>query len=495
MHQRCEKASASRAQRYIKGIMKLNRDVFLLLLVTAWITGLPAAHAGKPLNVVFILADDLGWGDLGAYGDTHGATPRLDAFAKQGTLFTHFYVNNPVCSPSRCGFFTGQYPARHRVHGHYASREMNEQRGMSQWLDPETPNLARALKAAGYTTGHIGKWHLGAQEQDAPVPDRYGFDFVRGVVCSDPAWDEPAATFCSKSSRLFVDEAIRFVQENRERPFYLQLWTLLPHAPLNPSAEQMRPFERFGPPADSWGAVPHKTAETIYRASIADLDAQIGRLLDALDAAGLTDDTLVVFSSDNGPEDIHISKAGHSGVGSPGPFRGRKRSLYEGGIRVPFIVRWPGHVPAGRVDDATIVSGVDLLPTVCSLAKAPIPAGHEPDGVDMSAAFLGRPADRKEPLFWEWRYSIFGDHIHRSPMLAVREGDWKLLCNPDGSRVELYDIRRDPGEADNLRAEHPDVADRLIKDAVAWQKTLPAGPVEPAAGQNAYPWPQSSKLP
>jgi arylsulfatase A-like enzyme len=162
---------------------------------------------------------------------------------------------------------------------------------------------------------------------------------------------------------------------------------------------------------------------------------------------------------------------------------------------VPFIVRWPGHVPAGRVDDATIVSGVDLLPTVCSLAKAPIPAGHEPDGVDMSAAFLGRPADRKEPLFWEWRYSIFGDHIHRSPMLAVREGDWKLLCNPDGSRVELYDIRRDPGEADNLRAEHPDVADRLMKDAVAWQKTLPAGPVEPAAGQNAYPWPQSSKLP
>jgi arylsulfatase A-like enzyme len=142
---------------YIKGTMKLNRGVFLLLLVTAWFSALRAAHASKPPNVIFILADDLGWGDLGAYGDTHGATPRLDAFAKQGTLFTNFYVNNPVCSPSRCGFFTGQYPARHRVHGHYASREHNERRGMSQRLDPEAPNVARALKAVGYTTGHIGK--------------------------------------------------------------------------------------------------------------------------------------------------------------------------------------------------------------------------------------------------------------------------------------------------------------------------------------------------
>ena len=470
--------------------MSIVHVVCGLLMLSIAIAGHGVAGAAEPPNVIFILADDLGWGDLGAYGDTHGATPRLDAFAKQGTLFTNFYVNNPVCSPSRCGFFTGQYPARHRVHGHYASRELNERRGMSQWLDPEVPNLARSLKAAGYTTGHIGKWHLGAQEQDSPVPERYGFDFVRAYQRPNSTWDEPAATFLSKSSRLFVDEAIRFVQENRERPFFLQLWTLLPHAPLNPTAEQMQPFERFGARADGWDAVPHKSAETIYRASVADLDAQVGRLLDAIDAAGLVEDTLVVFSSDNGPEDIHISNAGHSGVGSPGPFRGRKRSLYEGGIRVPFIVRWPGHVPAGRVDDATIVSGVDLLPTVCSLAKAPLPAGHVADGVDMSAAFLGQPMERGRPLFWEWRYSIAGDHIHRSPMLAVREGDWKLLCNPDGSRVELYEIRRDPGEADNLRAEHPDVADRLMKDAVAWQKTLPVGPVEPAAGRNDYPWPQ-----
>ena len=333
----------------------------------------------RPPNVIFILADDLGWGDLGCYGDAHGATPRLDALAREGTLFTHFYANSPVCSPSRCGFFTGQYPARHRVHGHYDSRQLNEQRGMSQWVDPETPSLARALRAGGYVTGHVGKWHLGAEDPTSPVPGRYGFDFVRAVDTADASWNEPAATFWPKSTRLFVDEGIRFVRENRDRPFYLQLWTYLPHGPLNPTPEQMRPFDRFSTRPGSWDEVPWKSAETVYYASVADLDAQIGRLLDALEDAGLTRDTIVVFSSDNGPEDIHINNAGHAGVGSAGPFRGRKRSLYEGGIRLPFIVRWPGRVPAHRVDETSVLSGVDLLPTLCSLTGAAMPSGHEPD--------------------------------------------------------------------------------------------------------------------
>jgi N-acetylgalactosamine-6-sulfatase len=196
-----------------------------------------------------------------------------------------------------------------------------------------------------------------------------------------------------------------------------------------------------------------------------------------------------VFSSDNGPEEIFIKNAGHSGVGSPGPFRGRKRSLYEGGIRLPFIARLPGVVPAGQVDDASVLSGADLLPTVCRLAGAELPAGHAGDGEDRSDVLRGRPGPRTKPLCWEWRFAIAGPVLNKSPMLAIRDGRWKLLLNPDRSRVELYDIPADPSELNNVAEGHPDLVDRLAQAALAWQATLPKGPIEPAAGKNNYPWP------
>ncbi|MBM3889755.1 MAG: N-acetylgalactosamine 6-sulfate sulfatase (GALNS) [Verrucomicrobia bacterium] len=446
-----------------------------------------ASAADKRPNVIFILADDLGWGDLGCYGHERLKTPCLDRLASQGTVFTQFYVNGSVCSPSRCAFMTGQYPARHKIHGHYATPQQNTDRGMSQWLDPKVPNTAALLKAAGYATAHIGKWHLGGGP-GAPTPDAYGFDYVRATVCNDPAWTEPMATFWPKSTALFVDEALKFIRENKDKPFYLNLWTLLPHAPLNPTDEQMKPYERY-----SWKGVPFKSAETIYYASVSDLDTQVGRLLDELETLGLANNTLVLFSSDNGPEDIHIGNAGHSGVGSAGPFRGRKRSLYEGGIRLPFIARWPGRVPTGKVDEKAVVAGVDFLPTLCKLAGVEVPAGHALDGEDMSDALLGRSRPRRTDLFWEWRFRIFGEPFHRSPMLATREGDWKLLMNPDRSRVELYQILRDPTQLDNVADRHKDIVERLAAKVLAWQKTLPEGPVETVAGKSDYPWPGKPK--
>ncbi|HEY9174404.1 MAG TPA: sulfatase-like hydrolase/transferase [Verrucomicrobiae bacterium] len=451
----------------------------------------PSARAAESIhrpNILFILADDLGWGDLSCYGNKQIKTPNLDRLAKQGTLFTQFYVNGSVCSPSRAAFLTGQYPASQRIHGHYATHEQNAKRGMSDWLDPKVPNVAALLKSAGYATAHFGKWHLGSGE-GAPPPTEYGFDDARAYGANGPGWSEPVETFFAKSTAAFVDETLRFIRTNRHQPFYVNLWTLLPHAPLNPTDEQMAPYNWL-----SWANGKYnKSAATIYFASVGDLDAQVGRLLKELDDLGLATNTVVMFSSDNGPEDIHLTEAGHSGVGSAGPFRGRKRSLYEGGVRMPFIVRWPGKIPAGRVDSQSVVTGVDWLPTVCQLAGVKAPPGHVLDGEDVSDILLGHSRPRKTPLLWEWRFHIFGEPFHRSPILAIRDGDWKLLLNPDRSRMELYDLSHDPTELNNLADKYPDRVSALAKQALDWQATLPPGPLDPTAGQNDYPWPGAAK--
>lgn len=453
--------------------------VLLALLTTA------AAAAERP-NFVFIFADDLGWGDLGVYGHPRIQTPNLDRLARQGVRFLQFYVANPVCSPSRTAIMTGQYPARHRIHGHLAQPERNAARGMPNWLDPDGPMVTRLLQQAGYATAHFGKWHLGGNAPSAPDPGAYGIDRHRTLNSNGPSWQDASDPgFRARSTALFVDEAVRFIEDNRRRPFYVQIWTLLTHATLHPSDEQMEPYKQLGPVG-----VPYRGANQIYYASATELDRQIGRLLDKLDELNLADNTVVIFSSDNGPEDIAIRNASHSGVGSAGPFRGRKRSLYEGGVRTPFIVRWPRGSAAGKTDRTTVLGGVDFLPTLCSLAGVGLPDGYEPDGEDMSGAWRGRPRMRTKPLMWEWRFRIHGHTLHRSPMLAMRDGNWKLLMNPDRGRVELYDIPSDPSELNNLAREQPKIVERMSRALLAWQETLPPGPRDREASSNAYPSPR-----
>lgn len=445
------------------------------------------AQAVRPPNIVFILADDMGWGDLSCYGNPRMKTPNLDRLASQGTLFTQFYVNGSVCSPTRSAFMTGMFPARNRIHGHLATEELNRQRAMPNFLDPKVPNIASTLRSAGYRTCHVGKWHLG-RWTGAPLPDAYGFDHHMSVSSNETRWDEMGAGFRAQSSRWIVDNTLDFIRrEPKSKPFYTQMWMLLPHAPLSPTPEQLAPFAKMQPGPH----VPWPGAQQIYNASLADLDAQIGRFLDELAKDGLENDTLVVFSSDNGPEDIHIANASHSAFGSPGPFRGRKRSLYEGGVRVPGIFRWPGRIPAGRVDERSVVSGVDLFPTACRLAGLPAPQGV--DGEDVFDILSGGGRPRRNPLHWEWRFNVAGYAVNRSPMLSIRDGDWKLLFNPDRSRVELYNIPVDPMEMNNLAAANPALTERLAARALAWQKTLPAGPAEPSAGRNDWNWPKPSK--
>jgi arylsulfatase A-like enzyme len=221
-------------------------------------------------------------------------------------------------------------------------------------------------------------------------------------------------------------------------------------------------------------------------------------LVDRIDELGLANDTLIVFASDNGPSTINIRQTSHSGVGSTGPFRGQKTSLYEGGIRVPLIVRWPGHVPAGDVDNTSVISTIDFLPTFFALAAPDGPnsilfewlSGGRLDGEDVSDILLGVPRPRTKKLFWEWRFNQSSlETIHRSPMLAMRSGPWKLLLNPDNSRVELYDVVADPGEADNVAGQHKVLVQLLSGEALAWQATLPPGPIDDDAGDNSYDWP------
>jgi N-acetylgalactosamine-6-sulfatase len=234
---------------------------------------------------------------------------------------------------------------------------------------------------------------------------------------------------------------------------------------------------------------PHAAAIEIFAASVTDLDTQVGRLLAGLKQRGKDQDTLILFSSDNGPEDIHIGNAGHSGVGSAGPFRGRKRSLYEGGIRVPGILRWPGKIPAGRIEDKAVLSGVDWLPTICQLAGARLPADLALDGEDAGDVLRGQSRSRTRPLFWEWRFNIAGEPFHHSPQLAVREGDWKLLLNPDRSRVELYDLKTDLTQLNNVAEHHPELVEKLAQQATTWAQSLPSGPRDPAAGKMNYALP------
>ena len=456
-----------------------------------WPRRAAGAEPKRRPNFIFILTDDQGWADAHFNGHPYLKTPALDRLAREGTWLKQFYVANPVCSPSRTAFMTSHYPARHLVHGHFAATALNQARYMPDWLDPAVPTVPRLLKEAGYATAHFGKWHLGSGP-GAPPPEAYGIEVSRTVNSSGPQLGDGKGEgpggdpyFRAKSTALIVDETIRFITANKDKPFYVNVWTLLPHAPLKPTPEQLKVYENLTPsPSDpgfgDWmqkylaAARDLKSQMQVFCASVTNLDEEIGRLLKAVDDLGLAESTVIVFSADNGPEDYHIGNAANAGVGSAGPLRARKRSLYEGGVRTPCLVRWPGRVAAGRVDEESVLAAVDFLPTVCRLASVPVDAGTiKPDGEDTSDILLGKPRPRRTPILWEWLFEVAGDPAYFAPRLAIREGPWKLLTNADRKRTELYDIPKDPAEQTNVAGQHPDVAERLAAKALAWQQTLP----------------------
>ncbi len=438
-------------------------------------------------NFIFILTDDQGWGDAGFAGHPYVRTPALDRLKREGTWLQQFYVAATVCSPSRTAFMTGQYPARHGIHGHFSTPEQNRERAMPNWLNPAAPMLPRLLRGAGYATAHFGKWHLG-HGVGAPTPAEYGFDVSKVVNGSGPRLGEESGdpSFRAKSTALIMDETIAFLRANRERPFFVNAWTLLPHAKLNPTAEQLSGYAGLQPRSDdpAFGGWMQKylgqakslsDQMQVYCASLSDLDEQVGRLLNVLDELGLAENTVIFYSSDNGPEDYRVGNASNAGVGSTGVLRGRKRSMYEGGIRTFGLVRWPGHVPAGRVDGVSVTGGVDLLPTVCGLAGVQLPAKQAVDGEDVSDIWLGAERERREPLYWEWLFNVQGAADgYLPPPLAMRYGDWKLFADHRGERLQLYNVVADPSEQRDVLAEQPVLAEHLKKRLLAWSSGLPA---------------------
>ena len=450
---------------------KGTRSLFLILLLALTSVEATAAEP-RPPNILFILADDLGWGDLSCYGNTRFRTPNIDRLAREGTLFKQFYQTSPVCSPARCSLLTGRWPAEFRIHAHFAGEEENTRRGMPQFLETSVTTLPKLLKLAGYATAHVGKWHLGLAPKSARGVAAYGFDEARWVDARTMRgrreinlWDTSERP---RASRVLVDSTIELLRNLRDRPFYCQLWLNDPHAPLAPSKKQMKPFRGVEPPGFT-------KPFTVYAATVTEMDKQIGRLLRELDELGLTENTIVIFSSDNGPEDIEVGPASWSAGGSAGPLRGRKRSLYEGGVRVPFIVRFPNDVAASNVNETAVISGVDLLPTLCELTGTTVPEDVKGTlrGQSVAEALRGDKGwQRSQPLFWEWRFGIAGHVLNRSPRLAIRDGKWKLLLDPDRSRIELYDVPADISEQNNIAAHHGDVVENLAVKALAWQKSI-----------------------
>ncbi|MDB4693649.1 sulfatase-like hydrolase/transferase [Akkermansiaceae bacterium] len=441
----------------------LRMVAFSLLLCGSWVSG-----AERP-NIIFIFADDWGYGDIGKHGSIFCETPHLDRMIEEGMDFTNFTVNSPVCTPSRVAVMTGKFPARFSIHQHFQGIKAHIKRGMPDWLDAEAPMLPRMLQKAGYKTGHFGKWHIGSVS-DSPTEDQYGYDdyatFNGSGKKEIPKGDLASVDFAEK----FIREWETPAEEGKEKaPFFVNLWLHEAHTPHLPQDKFMEKFKDLD------------EAKQVYASIIAEGDEGVGRILSLLKELKIDDNTLVVFSTDNGPERSD-DKKDHKGqgmgkfysVGETGGLKGEKRSLFAGGIRVPFIVRWPAVVPKGKVNDTSVLTAVDLLPTFLDAAGVPLPEGFEPDGQSALAAFKGQPFKRNKAIFWEWRGGDNQDYTW--PSIGVRAGKWKLLRSADGKKIELYDLKTDWSEQKNLVSEKPEVAQKLSAKLDAWKASLPDKP-------------------
>lgn len=465
----------------------LFRAACAAVLISAGLNGSFAADAARKPNIILLLTDDMGYGDPSCYSKGVGVpTPHIDSLAKDGTRFTQFYVAAPICSPSRTGIMTGTFPSRLCLNSYLQTKAGNRECEQADYLDCTRPTVAKAFKAAGYATAHIGKWHMGGGRDvtDAPSIGKYGFDeWVSTWESPDPypalgkkyaPWDhkmEPGQVQRYDRTSFMVDKTLDFLRRNKNTPCYINLWPDDTHTPYWPNPEMQK---KYGATADDDTSTPKKN----YKGVLEEYDRQVGRLLDGLKELGIEKDTVVIFASDNGP----APSFQHARTGG---LRGMKLSLYEGGIREPFIVRWPGHVPAGRVDKSSVLASVDLMPTLCKLAGVDLPSdtARAIDGEDLHAALLGKTTARTKPLFWEYGrkekgYGYPGDAFDRSPNVAVRDGKWKLLVNADGTRRELYDIVADPNETTNLADKETSIVDDLSSRALAWRRSLPAAPAQ-----------------
>ncbi|WP_366918990.1 sulfatase-like hydrolase/transferase [uncultured Gimesia sp.] len=444
-------------------------------------------------NIILVFIDDMGWGDFSCFGNTEAATPNIDRLAKEGISFHQFYVNSPICSPSRVAISTGQYPQRHRITSYLADRKKNEKRGVANWLDPATPMLARYLQKSGYATAHCGKWHMGGQRDvdNAPAITSYGFDASltnfegmgakllpltetptkNGDVKKGRIWENATRLgtpiewmLRSKITGGFADKAIEFVDQAqaKKQPFYINVWPDDVHTPLFPSLGR-------------WT----DTRRGLYLAVLEEMDQQLSNLFNRIrNDTTLHDNTLILICSDNGPE---------QNAGSAGPFTGLKATLFEGGIRSPLIAWGPGLIAdslQGTINKSSVFSAIDLVPSLLHLCGVSAPKDAHFDGENIADTLVGKSKDsRSAPLFFRRPPDRKNFRSYKNlPDLAVREGKWKLLCDYDGKRPRLHNLETDPTESKNLTDQQLELTKRLIAAILQWNATMPAD-----AGDPDYP--------
>lgn len=427
------------------------------------------AEAAKP-NIVVLFTDDQGYADLSCFGGRHVSTPRIDRMAAEGMKLTSFYVAAPVCTPSRAALMTGCYPKR--IDMATGSNFGVLLAGDTKGLNPTEITIAEVLKSAGYKTGMFGKWHLG--DQPDFLPTQQGFDEYFGIPYSHdihpfhpaqqrhkfpalPLLDGDAVIEMDPDANLLTrrvtERAVKFIKANKDQPFFLYVPHPIPHRPLHVSESFMdgvAPELLSKLAEEPAGTVDYKTRDQLFRQAINEIDWSVGEILDTLKAEGIDENTLVIFTSDNGPA-----------VGKATPLRGKKGQTYEGGMREATVIRWPGKLPAGQVNDQ-LMTTMDLLPTFAKLAGAPIPSDRIIDGKDIWPVLSGDAETPHEAFFY-----------HKGNQLAaVRSGDWKLHIDARGKPSELFNLASDVGEKSNVLKANPEIAKRLTTMLSAFAKDI-----------------------
>jgi arylsulfatase A-like enzyme len=425
----------------------MRTQVRFLVSIVAWILASHFAVA-KP-NIVFILADDLGINDLACYGRAEHRTPNLDRLAREGMRFMASYCAQSICSPSRAAILTGKTPARLHLTTYLPGRTNAASQkllhpAIKQQLPLEELTLAEVLKTNGYATACIGKWHLGGK---GFLPSRQGFEvYYPGIPNTKPGLSEGG-----KGEYDLTRAAIGFISTNRSRPFFLYLTHNSPHIPYTAKKDLVRKNR--------------KAFEPVYAAVIETLDDSVGLLLRALEAHGLQTNTIVIFTSDNGG--LHVPEGSHKRVTDNSPFRAGKGFLYEGGLRVPLIVRWTGHVPAGRVVDTPVVN-TSWFATLCELTGVTPPGAL--DAPSFAQLLRGGRAD---PARMFWHFPHYTNQGSR-PGGAVRDGDWKFIVHYDAAEPELYNVGNDIAETKNLASQHPERTRHMHRQLSDWIRSMNA---------------------
>lgn len=477
--------------------MNTERVLPILVLIFGGSASLACAPSEPelPTNVVLIVIDDMGWTDTGVYGSTFYDTPNIDGLAADGARFTQFYTASPVCSPTRASLMTGRHPARLDL-TNWIGGEQNGLLTQAEYirqLPHEQVTIGEAFRDHGFATGYIGKWHLG---REGYLPTSQGFDFNFAVneagqpgsyfpPYENPDWpitDVPDLEGDPEESYLtdrLTDVALQFIETNRERPFFLVLSHYAVHTPLQASPEAVNRYEAkaasLGTDAEEFYQSERESSTKLrqdhptYAAMVESTDVSVGRVLAKLADLELDERTVVVFVSDNGGLST-LTRRGFNQATSNVPLRAGKGWLYDGGIRVPLIIRWPGTVSAGTVVDNPVMS-VDLFPTLLAMAGLPTRPELHIDGTNFVGAMTGGADDSHEPLYWHF------PHYHGSgnrPGGAVRIGDLKLVEWFEDGSVELYDLSVDLGERHDLAQERPDDVARLHEALEAWREEVGA---------------------